>query len=383
DDGEWTIIQCDSARTGGGHISPDRWAVDLNDSLLTRGYMIEYYFSAVDNAGLVSTLPLGGGGAGAGPSLATAPAKMFEFTCLPTGKSPLLYVDDFHGRGCHEGVVELYFNQVFEHVNDPENQPDRYDVNSPSSLVSNGLGGRAKLNHIIWDNVQHKGYCGIIWDSGNLDVGTITDGLCGNDKSNDAQLLVDWLDQSDHWPGLWISGDAIASELDASPTPQAAELLSVWGGVQLSSDSYFDLTGGRYSGGVVNPLVMGTAEGLFGTSLQFHVFGGCPTINGFDVLEPTGSGIAALAYPDYGGSPYYAAVQSETMNSMGATARVLWFGFSFMYIRDIEAQAPIVRNVLFSDVKHWLGFGISNSDITEDDISKTYKLSQNFPNPFN
>jgi hypothetical protein len=381
DDGEWTIIQCDSARSASGYVSTDRWAVDLNDSLLTRGYIVEYYFSAVDNAGVVSTLPLGGGGAGAGPSLATAPPKTFEFTCLPTGKSYALYVDDYHGIGCHEGIVELYFNQTFEAIIPAENQPDRYDVNQPTSLVSNGLGGRAKLNHIKMNGVDNAGYCVIIWDSGDLDVGTITDGLCGNDKSNDAQLLIDWLAQSDCDPGLWISGDGIASELDKSPTPQAAELLSYWGGVHPIDDSYFDLTGGRYSGGVVNPLVTGTPEGIFGTSLEFHVFGGCPTINDFDALEPVNGGVAALAYPDYGGSPYYAAIQSDTTNSTGHTAKVMSFGFSFMYIRDTDVHSPIVRNEILHDF--WLWSGIAGSDITEDDIPKAYELAQNFPNPFN
>ena len=41
---------------------------------------------------------------------------------------------------------------------------------------------------------------------------TITDGT--DDKSNDCQMLIDWMKLSEHRCGLWVCGDDVASDLD-------------------------------------------------------------------------------------------------------------------------------------------------------------------------
>ena len=89
DDGaEWTILQCDTAKTVIHNPVPNQWMIDLNDSLFTRGYMVEYYFEAFDMLNASSTMPR-----------YASEGDYLEFTCLPTGRSNVLYVDDFHGRG--------------------------------------------------------------------------------------------------------------------------------------------------------------------------------------------------------------------------------------------------------------------------------------------
>ena len=369
DDGEWTVIQCPTALVSEYPVD-DKFMVDLNDALFTRGYMIEYYFEAYALDNESSTLPKH-----------AAEGQYFEFTCLPTGKSDVLFVDDFHGRGTFEGNVETYWNPTFSAVIPPENQPDRYDVNGPSSLVSNGPGSRAYLNQLKYNEGAQSGYRIIVWDSGNLDVGTITDGSTLSDKSDDCTMLINWLDQSENDVGLFVCGDDVAEDLNRLPSTQALELMSTWCGVNFIETSYFDLTGGRMAGGIVNPLVTTTTGSIFGGDKEFYVFGGCPVINQFDVLDATANGVVSALYPDCEGDSYAAGIQSVTVNAAGYDAKTMWFGFSFMYFRDTEVSAPIIRNVVFCDFWNW--FGIANTNITEDEVPKANKLSQNFPNPLN
>ena len=371
DDTEWTIIQCDSALTAGVNVVADKYMVDLNDSLFTRGYMVEFYFLAWDANNYSSTLPR-----------RADEGRYFEFTCLPTGKSDILFIDDFHSRGSFAGIVETYWNPTFEAVVAPENQPDRYDVNGPSSLVSNGPGSRAYLNQLRYNEGAQAGYKIIVWDSGNLDVGTITDGSTLSDKSDDATMLINWLDQSENDVGLFVSGDDVAEDLNRLPSTQALQLMSTWCGVNFVEGSYFDLTGGRMAGGTVTPLCKGDVAGIFGSSLEFNAFAGCPIINQFDVISATANGAVSVWYPDYDGDSYAAGIQSVTVNAAGYDAKTMWFGFSFMYLRDTEVAAPSVRNVVWNDIYLWFN-GIPNTNITEDDVPKANKLSQNFPNPFN
>ncbi len=374
DDGStWTILQCDYARTSAGSMSPNRYMVDMNDSLFTRGYMISYYFEAYDFAGESSTLPTDAG-----------EGVYFEWTCLPSMKTITLYVDDFHGRGNIDGYVQVYWDQSFRSVISDENYPpDRYDVNNPSSLVSNGPGSRAKNFHMT------SAYYHVIWDSGNLDVGTISDGSCNRDKSNDCQMLIDWMEFSAHDVALWICGDDVASDLDELTSAQAIALMTSYCGVDFVHDSYFDLTGGRLIGGIVTPKVEAVPDPnnpLWHTTWgdSFYVFGGCPIINQFDVLENAGNGEYALRYPDYGGLPYYAGIYNNGINNGGYDIRTLWFGFSFMYMRECEITEPMMRYQVVRDFFTWSEHSGIKSDITEvEDVPAVNALSQNFPNPFN
>jgi hypothetical protein len=346
--------------------------VDLNDSLFTRGYMVEYYFLAWDADNYSSTCPR-----------YASEGQYFEFTCLPTGGSDILYVDDFHGRGTFEGNVETYWNPTFAAVIPPENQPDRYDVNAPSSLTGNGPGGRSFLNHIRFNEGLQSGYTIIIWDCGYLNSGTICDGSSQSDKSDDCTMLINWLDQSENDVGLLICGDDIATDLTSLTSTQSMELLSSWCGVNLVESSYFDLTGGRQAGGIINPLCTTTSAWPGGSGKQFWAYGGCPIINQFDVLDATANGAVALFYPDFEGDTYAGGIRSVTTNATAHNARTMWFGFSWMYLRGVdEGESPLSRYDIFNDVYLWFN-GIPNSDITEDEVPNAYRLSQNFPNPFN
>ena len=363
----------DTAYTSSGNPVEGRYAVDLNDSLFTRGFQIDYYFKARDLDGYWSHLP----------RRAESHNVYFEWTCLPTLGSDILYVDDFHGRGTLAGNVETYMDPSFRAVIPPENYPDRYDVNNPSSLVGNGLGSRAK-------NLQLKtAYIKMIWDSGNLENGT----FCTGDpetsgKSPDCQTVIDWLALSEHPVGLWVIGDDIAYDLDGQAASSALELMSVWCGVTLVHDSYFELTGGRIAGGTVTPLVHTVNPGPNFNPMHedsFYVDGGCAIINAFDVLGTTESSQYALEYPPYLATQYYAGVQNLSVNDFGQQVQTMWFGFSFMYIRDASVTPGIamVRNRVMEAMISWMGNETEENITPVDETPSAYKLTQNFPNPFN
>jgi hypothetical protein len=364
DDGAWTIIQ-------GTEPDSDRYAFDLNDALFTRGYMIEYYFTARDNAGEESALP----------RWARSNGPYFEFTCLPTKNSHILFVDDFSGRGSFAGTAENYWMATFRHVMPlPAGNVDKYDVNAPSSGASNGPGSRAKINQLI------DQYEIIVWDSGDLESMTIGDGTMNSDKSNDCRMLIDWIEQSEHRCGLWVCGDNVASDLDGLASTEALTLMNTWCGVDFVATSYYAATGGVPGHGNVTPLLTGEPDaGVFvhgGVPDKFYAYGGCPNVNRFDVLGKTANGKYALGYPVYNSTNRYAAIASSQLNPSGYAVNTMWFGFGYQYVRDDVSAAPIDRFEIARNVLDFMG-DICNCDITRAETPKAFALAQNFPNPFN
>ncbi len=224
DDGVWTIIQCDTARISWG-IQRDRYMVDLNDELFTRGYMIEYYFTARDANGEESALP----------RYARSGPPYFEWTCLPTLNSDVLFVDDFTGRGSFAGSVENYWLPVFDAVlAPPNNDVDKYDVNGPSSGVSNGPGSRAKTRQLV-DRITRS--CGTAAISPTSRSRTARSTATSRTT---ATMIINWFEQSEHMCGLLVCGDNVASDLDALASTPALTLMSAWCGVDFVATSYFE-----------------------------------------------------------------------------------------------------------------------------------------------
>jgi hypothetical protein len=230
-------------------------------------------------------------------------------------------------------------------------------------------------------------YKKIIWDSGDMDICTISEGTEYSDKSNDCQMLVDWMEFSEHECGLWIMGDNIAEDLSGSSAPIATTLMAAYCGIDLASGSYYELTGGFTGGGETVPLVKGASTGIFyhgGAPDSFFVLGRCPMVNSFDVFGNICGGQYAMAYPDYGGTDYYSAIQNTLINDGGHTVRTMWFGHSFMHIADAELQSPIIRYHLMEDVIEWMN-NDADTNITDGGHPPAfkYRLEQNYPNPFN
>jgi hypothetical protein len=381
DDGDWTMLLCEPAYYSSGHAAENAFCIDLDDSLFTRGYMIEYYFKAYALSGASSTYPAGAETMPPSPFPYTS--SLLEFTCLPTLRTVpgILYVDDFDDRGVHNGVCHLYYDWSFDYITaTSDDLPDRYDVNQPSSALSNGIG--AYLYGAGAASIFSQAYGTVIFDSGDLSWCTISEGTLDSDKSDDALLLVDWLNTAENDVGLLVMGDMIASDLASSQTAVAVELVSTICGASLSGGSYLDLTGGLEHGGIVSPLITGVASGPY-DGLSYWARGGCPLLSDFDALEKVGPGEYALQYPDYGEDPYYAGIYTNQVNPSGYDLRTVWVGHSFQNIRNAMLGPP-ARNSFLDMTWDFFERPVHTSEPMADaEIPKATSLSNNFPNPFN
>ena len=195
-DANWTVLQL--FPTG----DPAEFSIDLNDALYVPGDVVRYYFSARDaNGGTTYFSSF----TGRVDFEKMAQINAMEFTALPSGKSNILYVDAFSSRG-----AEPYFRTSFEEMGV---QPDRFDVRSPSSRCGNNLGlavGSVGVQLIPF-------YDTIIWNTGDLGGVTL--------EPSDYQLLLDFIeDHSGGQVGVYLSGDDLASNWDASQNAAAGAL---------------------------------------------------------------------------------------------------------------------------------------------------------------
>jgi hypothetical protein len=294
-----------------------------------------------------------------------------EFTVLPkhglTIGSHILYVDAADGR---DGPAQLYFDSAFD-ILGLENRVDRYDILAPSSQVENGLASRVT-------NVQTQIldiYQTIIWSAGgNTWWSTIGDGA--SVKTNDFGLLYEFLDDGMSNPGLYLTGDDAAEYWATQLGADAAAVRSAFCSFNLVSGDHFD------AGEAVSPWLVATGEcfeDAAGVPDELIAYGGCPTINDFDVITPTGPAITQFPYP-YGSGD--AVISQAVPNTAGSVARVILSGFSYHYIRDPYPVFPPARVEHLQHVLECLELQNPNTSVGDAPALASY-LGDNFPNPFN
>jgi len=371
----WVCIRMDTSFTNGAArtgAQPDKFAVDLNDDLFVPGDTISFVFSAT-NTGAVTTY--WSAFTGATTVLADVLANPNETTILPAAGwqrgGDILYVDGMDGRG-----AQPFFDTAFQMIGIYD-QIDRYDIRAPSSGVANRPGSR------VVDVFQQLLPCyrKIIWNTGNLDNGNIGDASTTGEKSDDAGMLLTFLDNLSLPGGVYFSGDNIAEEWP-SLVNSAIPLRDTYIQHTLVDPDHLALIGQS------SPLVIGEPGSCFDHFTgpdTLIAYGGCALYNNFDVLAPvTSVSTQEMRYDGGTAGSDGAVIAQYTENVDSVTVGVVLSGFSYHYATDMtEGGAGFVpaRVHHLRDILVWLG----NSPPVPTAATPTYRntLSQNYPNPFN
>ncbi len=358
----WTCIRTDTVRTN-GFPQAGTFCVDLNDNLFVPGDTVCFFYTAKNASGMEAVAF----GSNLGLSSADreqAAANPSEFTCLPAGGynrgGDVLYVDGMDGRG-----AQPYWDTAFAMVGSID-KVDRYDVRGPSSSVSNRLAGRVT-------NVQTQlvgCYRQILWDCGDLPV-TLGDGSGNPEKTDDYQLLDDFLNNLAYPGGVFLCGDDVAEQLSNYGGTSAITFRTSYLTYNLTTSNHEPLFG-------ISPAGVHRNGGCYRD--DFVIYGGCPLLNDFDVLTPTGSTTMEIGYGTPG-TTNGAVIANATVNGNGANVGVVLAGFSFIYIRDDDTNSIPDRAQFLYDTRTWLGDLVAWGDPVQPLAANS--LSQNYPNPFN
>ncbi|HEX5131331.1 MAG TPA: FlgD immunoglobulin-like domain containing protein [Candidatus Krumholzibacteria bacterium] len=370
----WTCVQLDSTVVN-GNVQPDRYCVDLNDNLFTPCDTVCFFYCA-KNANGLETYAFGSNLGAHSSDREEAAANPSEFTILPAGGwkrgGDILYVDGMDGRGS-----QPYWDSAFQSLGILE-KVDRYDVRGPSSSVSNRPAGRVKNVTTQLLDCYRK----ILWDCGDLTLG-LGNGTGSPEKTDDYQLVNAFLGGLANPGGVYIAGDDTPTELNTyqsasiGPNGEGTEAItfrSTWMTHTLTS-SNAKLTYG------ISPTGTAVAGGCFVSDPTFVIYGGCPLINDFDVMTPTGTAVNDITYGAGTAASTNGAVLSQATNNGSANVGVLFGGFSFAYIRDDDNNGVMDRADFLYDAISWLGNVVAAP--TPVPSTAVNRLDQNYPNPFN
>ncbi|MDH4037517.1 MAG: T9SS type A sorting domain-containing protein [Candidatus Krumholzibacteria bacterium] len=359
---EWTCLRLDSLRWR-GNVGPD-YCLDLNDDLFTPGDTICFFYAAKNTNG-IETCAFGSDLMLQTDDREEAASNPGEFTCLPAGGynrgGDILYVDGMDGRGA-QPAFDLAFAAL-----GIDGKVDRYDVRAPSSKLGNRPAGR-----VANVSTQLVGpYRKILWDTGNVSV-TLGDGGGNPEKTDDYGLLNAFLDGLAEDGGVYLCGDDLADALNGYAGASAIAFRTTNMPFVLTSNDH------RPSFGI-SPT--GTSTGLcFTSDPTFTVQGGCPLLNDFDVLEPSGSSAMEIAYGAPAGTNG-GVLSNARVNGNTATVGVLMSGFGFEYVADDDLNGVSDRADHLHDIITWLGNTVGGATGAGPSYQTT--LSQNYPNPFN
>ncbi len=351
----WTALRMESIAG-----APDGvFCVDLNDNLFTPGDTVSFYYGARSAGGCWSYA------SGTSLQLQTsdpdaALESCSEFTCLPASGylrgGDILYVDGVDGRGGQQ-----FFDQALEQIN-MYHLTDRFDIRGSSSTQNNSPTASVK------DITQLTScYRKVLWDGGDLSVTP----NCLTKQSDywDGGVLWEFLFALVRPGGVYICGDDVSDILHRCSDP-GVHFLYQWIPHNLVSGNHRPLYG-------LNPMARHVPGGAF--SDDFALFAGCPLINDFDVMQPTGWTVNEVTYgaPSSNNGAVISARKSNGVVDVG----VVLAGFSFAYIRDDETDGISDRAKHLHDVLIWL------SNFPDEPVTATPSLrdalDQNYPNPFN
>ncbi|MFQ5511492.1 MAG: FlgD immunoglobulin-like domain containing protein [Candidatus Krumholzibacteriia bacterium] len=383
---QWYCFRMDTAFTSSGFPMSDRFCFDLNDGVFTPGDTILYVLAAENTAlqtNYFSRRMNGQGDDFLTGDQAEALNSPMEFTILPAGGwlrgGSILYVDDTDDRG---GPAQMFFDTAFSQFGSVGNLSlvDRYDVLAPASAVGNSLASRVA-------NVAGQimaPYRTIIWNSGDLSTGLLGDGGAPNgggspEKADDYALLFQFLDTHSNNPGLYVSGDDVASDWAALTGLAAVNTRSTYMNFNLdpAAPDGSHVTAGE----PISPTLDAVGPIGSATSDQLVAYGGCPVINDFDLLVPAGSSVAEFS--DLATGKTY-VLSNSTPNSGGSTARVVLSGFSYHYIRDTGVPGTVLARIThLQHVLEWLQNLVVIGSGIDDIPSLVNRLEPNYPNPFN
>ncbi len=359
----WGVVRADLARYQ-GTPQPGQYAFDLADDYFEPGDVIHYFWSAIADDGYSENHP------------AWALSSNLDLRqpllvrCLPTSGAEILLVDD--------GNSALpYWRDAF--LYNGYGQIDIYTTQAPDAGFENGLAGRASAVDIVQ-------YDGIIWDSGNESEHTIAT-IAGGDKTDDGQLLTDYLENGVRNTALWVMGDRIAGDLGASSPFLLGTL-----GAQLLDDYYDEPTG------IIVPRVYATDPllGYLGGEPTYWVDGGCPDIQHFDriAVNPAASFASVTHDWEVSSANEVAGIKNldpdgngTILSDQGFVNHVLFQVYSYSHVYNDLYGLPAGVNYARKSVGDILEriFDIQHGYLP-DAVPDTPLFTQfhgNYPNPFN
>jgi membrane-bound inhibitor of C-type lysozyme len=360
----------------------DAFCMDLNDNYFLNGDTVEFWFGAKNSVGQWTYWSQGSGTTEIFDEAEDAPMEM---QILPgegvANGGTILYVDNFSGRG-----GQPYFDSAFQTLC-ISRLVDRFDKRGPSSLVGNAIGHR--VTSVA--NQLHPNYQYILWNSGDLSVGTVGDGT--DEKADDYAALFEFLDQhpNPNGCGIYFSGDDLADELNGMTTASSQTFKNVYIPHQVITGDHTTLHRispygiGEGAGSGVPPSWGTFDHGPPSGVDTIVVFGGCPIINDFDVVAPLAHSTLEMCYDPANelDDTNPAVIQAKTINTQGNLATVVLSGFSYHYIRNDVPGGLSDRDDHLQDILRAMGYLTHDPTVVTPTSRFTNSLAQNYPNPFN
>ncbi|UCH84256.1 MAG: T9SS type A sorting domain-containing protein [Candidatus Latescibacterota bacterium] len=398
----WSQYRMDRVCSVSGHEMSDRFCFDLMDiadprhvnedqvanvGVFTSGDTIRYFFGGRDSLNEWSYWHRTMDGQGESRStdrIEEACASPCEFSILPDAgrfaEGDILYVDDADDRG---GPAQLYFDTAFDQLQ-IRHLVDRFDVLDPYSAVGNSLASRVA-------NVTAQiivPYQKILWNTSDLDRALIGDGGeenlgSGEEKSDDFALIKEFLDNDPENPGVYVNGDDLAEVWVTLTGASAVAVKTAYMNFSLLNGDHTaagePVSPTVWSGDPASYPVFDPPQSPYGPDALI-AYGGCPSINDFDVLAPAGLSKTEMTYPATGS----AAVVAQATPTTQTIARFVLSGLAYNYIHEsmIAGQPVPARVEHLKDILEWFENEIPDP-VGVDPIAFANRLDNAYPNPFN